>query len=110
MMMITQYFGTPSIHPQIFGVMPASASKHQTAHLLAASISVRDHVSFLQPTHSLIGRQPTYWCCPCTELPSRRADMLKDIGMNTSGGAIFLPHSPGNVADVSAEVLCPTGF
>jgi len=24
--------------------------------------------------------------------------------MNTSGGAIFLPHSPGNVADVSAEV------
>ena len=31
-------------------------------------------------------------------------DMLKDIGMNTSGGAIFLPHSPGNVADVSAEV------
>jgi hypothetical protein len=31
-------------------------------------------------------------------------DMLKDIGMNTNGGAIFLPHSPGNVADVSAEV------
>ncbi len=28
--------------------------------------------------------------------------------MNTSGGAIFLPHSPGNVADVSAEVLSPS--
>ena len=31
-------------------------------------------------------------------------DMLKDIGMNSTGGAIFLPHSPGNVADVSSEV------
>jgi len=31
-------------------------------------------------------------------------DMLKDIGMNTTGGAIFLPHSPGNVADVSSEI------
>jgi hypothetical protein len=30
-------------------------------------------------------------------------DMLKDIGMNSSGGTIFLPHSPGNVADVSSE-------
>lgn len=32
-------------------------------------------------------------------------DMLKDIGMNSTGGAIFLPHSPGNVADVSSEVI-----
>lgn len=31
-------------------------------------------------------------------------DMLKDIGMNSSGGTIFLPHSPGNVADVSSEI------
>lgn len=31
-------------------------------------------------------------------------DMLKDIGMNSQGGTIFLPHSPGSVGDAAAEV------
>ena len=34
-------------------------------------------------------------------------DMLKDIGMNSSGGTIFLPHSPGSVADAASEVSPP---
>ena len=30
--------------------------------------------------------------------------MLKDVGMTPGNHAIFMPHTPGNVADVTAQI------
>lgn len=81
MMMITQYFGALPVHT------PARTERDVKLLLLR-----------LYPLPSaliLVSAQP-----------ASGADMLKDVGMHgrSNNSTIFLPHTPGAVADVAAEV------
>ena len=103
MMMITQYFGEPSPRRQYEQAQASccpSITRHHLLMLPPTFLQSLRTLTFTRITRNLLAILSV--ASLTSAFPS--SDMLKDIGMNTSGGAIFLPHSPGNVADVSAEV------